>query len=83
MQVRLTTAIVFLVGITLLAVLWTAGQSVDAQGPGTTSRVSVASNGPQGNGVSETPSISSDGRYITFASSASNLIGIDTDHDHK
>jgi Tol biopolymer transport system component len=41
-------------------------------------RVSVASDGTQGNGVSFDSSISADGRYVAFASSASNLVSGDT-----
>jgi hypothetical protein len=37
-------------------------------------RVSVDSEGIQGNGRSENPSISADGRYVTFASNARNLV---------
>jgi hypothetical protein len=40
----------------------------------TTTRVSVASNGAQGNGRSDIPSISADGRYVTFHSDATNLV---------
>ncbi len=43
----------------------------------TTSRVSVSSSGIQGNNLSETPSISSDGRFVAFASHASNLVSGD------
>jgi len=39
-----------------------------------TDRVSVASDGTKANGNSNFPSISADGRYITFSSEASNLI---------
>ena len=46
--------------------------------PGTTSRVSVASDGTQGNGGSGGPSISSDGRFVAFYSSAANLVPGDT-----
>lgn len=45
---------------------------------GTTTRVSVASSGTQGNNASSTPSISADGRYVAFASEASNLVPGDT-----
>ena len=48
---------------------------------GVTERVSVASDGTQGNGTyygSDTPSISSDGRYVAFESDASNLVPGDT-----
>jgi tricorn protease-like protein len=45
---------------------------------GQTSRVSVASDGSQGNGDSEFPSISGTGRYVAFFSVASNLVSGDT-----
>jgi Tol biopolymer transport system component len=45
---------------------------------GTTERVSVATNGAQGNLFSYAPSISSDGRFIAFYSSSSNLVAGDT-----
>ena len=46
---------------------------------GTTTRVSVATGGTQATGGdSRTPSLSSDGRYIAFASSATNLASGDT-----
>jgi archaellum component FlaF (FlaF/FlaG flagellin family) len=45
---------------------------------GQTSRVSVASGGTEGNGASEFPSISADGRYVAFYSAASNLVPGDT-----
>ena len=45
---------------------------------GYTSRVSVASDGAQGNGWSSDPSISSDGRFVAFTSSAGNLADGDT-----
>jgi Tol biopolymer transport system component len=45
--------------------------------PGKTERVSVASDGSQGNGESFTSSISADGRFVTFVSSASNLVSGD------
>ena len=43
-----------------------------------TSRVSIASNGAQANGRSIYPAISSGGRYVTFQSNATNLVGGDT-----
>ncbi len=43
-----------------------------------TSRVSLADNGQQGNAASSYPAISADGRYVEFASSASNLVPGDT-----
>ena len=45
---------------------------------GTTERVSVDSNGTEGNGNSTDPSISADGRYVAFFASASNLVAGDT-----
>jgi Tol biopolymer transport system component len=42
---------------------------------GTTSILSVDSNGKQGNDLSGGPSISADGRYVAFTSDASNLVG--------
>lgn len=45
---------------------------------GQTTRVSVASNGAEGNGDAWEPSISADGRYVAFYSSASNLVVSDT-----
>jgi Tol biopolymer transport system component len=39
-----------------------------------TTRVSVATDGTQGNGDSSQPSISADGRFVAFASGAGNLI---------
>jgi Tol biopolymer transport system component len=45
---------------------------------GQTVRVSVASDGSEGNGWSTSPSISADGRVLAFSSSANNLVGGDT-----
>jgi Tol biopolymer transport system component len=45
---------------------------------GTTERVSVASNGTEANGDSYLPSISADGRYVAFVSTATNLVTGDT-----
>jgi hypothetical protein len=45
---------------------------------GTTEIVSVSSSGAQGNHDSEFASISADGRYVAFASSATNLVQGDT-----
>jgi len=45
---------------------------------GETSRISVATDGTQGNSLSGDPSISADGRYVAFASLASNLTPGDT-----
>jgi Tol biopolymer transport system component len=45
---------------------------------GSTRRVSLDSRGHQGDGDSTGPSISADGRYVTFASAATNLAAGDT-----
>jgi hypothetical protein len=44
----------------------------------TTTKISVGVGGAQANGASDTASISADGRYIVFASAASNLVPDDT-----
>jgi len=46
----------------------------------TTTRVSVSSTGNQGNQDSDDPSISADGRFVTFSSEASNLVPGDTNN---
>jgi Tol biopolymer transport system component len=45
---------------------------------GITTRVSIDTNGTQGNGDSGNASISADGRYVTFNSGATNLVSSDT-----
>ncbi len=57
---------------------------------GTTTRVSVSSSGKAANANSGSPSISANGRYISFSSAASNLVPGDTNgtsdvfvHDRK
>ncbi|MDQ3870841.1 MAG: PKD domain-containing protein [Chloroflexota bacterium] len=45
---------------------------------GTTTRVSVGTRGAQGDSNSFSPSLSADGRYVAFVSSASNLVPGDT-----
>jgi hypothetical protein len=47
---------------------------------GQTTRVSVATGGGQANNYSDTPSISGDGRYVSFTSHASNLVPGDTNN---
>ncbi len=52
---------------------------------GTTERVSVSSSGAQGNsdsGLYDAISISADGRYVAFTSSAGNLVSGDTNYTH-
>ncbi len=48
---------------------------------GTTTRVSVASDGSEANGVSDALAISGDGRYVAFSSEATNLVSGDTNND--
>ncbi len=48
---------------------------------GATERVSVSSAGEQGNGESQYPAISADGRFVAFDSYASNLVAGDTNGD--
>jgi len=47
---------------------------------GSTKRVSVNSNGTQGEDYSENPSISGDGRYVAYQSNADNLVSGDTNN---
>ena len=47
---------------------------------GITTRVSVASDGTQGNNTSEMPSIPADGRFVAFVSYANNLVSGDTNN---
>ena len=52
--------------------------STGSAASGTTTRVSVASDGTQGNNSSYFADINPDGRYVAFASDASNLVSNDT-----
>lgn len=45
---------------------------------GATSRASVASNGTEANGPSQSQAVSADGRFVAFTSNASNLVSDDT-----
>jgi Tol biopolymer transport system component len=45
---------------------------------GLTQRISVSSQGAQANGVSHSPALSGDGRYVAFGSDATNLVAGDT-----
>jgi Tol biopolymer transport system component len=56
----------------------TSAAPADAEAHWTTSRVSVSSAGAQGNDVSGYSAVSADGRYVGFASYASNLVPGDT-----
>ena len=46
----------------------------------TTTRISVSASGTQGNAESSAPVVSSNGRYVAFVSSASNLVSVDTNN---
>ena len=63
-------------GLIIVAVfgLLVCGQAVAV----TTERVSVSSSGEEGNGESRFPSLSADGRYVAFESTASNVVPGDT-----
>lgn len=52
--------------------------SANAAATGATTRVSVGSAGTQANGMSSSPSISADGRYVAFQSEAASLVPGDT-----
>jgi len=52
--------------------------SVDAGWAGTTDRVSVSDTEAEGNDRAQDPAISDDGRFVVFASYASNLVSSDT-----
>ena len=63
------------------AALAAAGLLLLATAPawaGSTERVSISSSGKQGNDVSLNPAISADGRFVAFASDASDLVPGDT-----
>lgn len=71
-------------GIAILALLSLLAGSIPGSvfpalaAPGDTTRVSVDSSGAQANGGSRRTTISGDGRYVAFASEASNLVSGDT-----
>jgi Tol biopolymer transport system component len=66
------------IGLAIAVILGSV--SVASASPGTTTRVSVDSQGNQANegGASFEPSVSADGRYVAFGSVASNLVSGDT-----
>ena len=73
--------VVFETGATNLVADDTNGASdifVHDRRTGITERVSISSNGIQGDGDSYYPTISADGRYVAFESDASNLVTDDT-----
>ena len=68
--------------IIIMLVALSVGIPVAAEAGVTTERVSIASNGAQGNYYSYDPSISADGRFVAFESAASNLVPDDTNESH-
>ncbi|WP_420629722.1 hypothetical protein [Candidatus Leptofilum sp.] len=66
-----------LLAIFIIAALWVLPSRSHAA-PGDIVRVSVASDGTEGNDYSDDATISADGRYIAFSSRASNLVSGDT-----
>ena len=54
----------------------------DLQQPSSTSLVSLTNGGQQGNSFSDSPAISSDGRYVAFCSPSSNLVSGDTNSNY-
>src|SRR5438094_171198 len=62
------------VAVAVAAVLTVLPSLPGFAAPGDTTRASVASDGTQGNSDSHGPSISADGRFVAFWSSASNLV---------
>lgn len=67
------------VALTLVATLWMPTPA-GATG-GTTIRVSLTDGGKQANGGSYSSAVTPDGRYVAFASSASNLVPGDTNNE--
>jgi len=68
----------FLAGLVASLVVFSLVFSPALAAAGDTIRVSLASDGTQGNYYSRDLSISADGRYVAFASYASNLVSGDT-----
>jgi len=62
----------------MVVVAWVGGTAGDAVAAATTVRVTVSSLGVQANGRSTNPAVSADGRFVAFASLASNLVAGDT-----
>jgi Tol biopolymer transport system component len=70
--------------LSLIVLMAVTGLTVysKAVGGGTTTRVSVASDGTEGNNNSNYSAISADGRYVAFRSSADNLVVGDTNSEY-
>lgn len=79
MTKRLT--ILFLSTMALVALAVGLGGAMAAPSAGATERVSLATDGTQGNKGSEDAALSGDGRYVAFESEASNLVANDTNSE--
>jgi hypothetical protein len=87
-RVKLLVGVTVWLGMVLLVVVGLLGQTatstssvqvVSAINP-TTERVSIRTDGGETNNHSERPSISADGRFVAFASTADNLVANDTNN---
>lgn len=76
MKKKSAIPIVIVVGL----LVGSSNLSLAAIQAGITTRVSIASDGTQGNNTSEMPSISADGRFVAFVSYANNLVSGDTNN---
>jgi hypothetical protein len=70
--------IVGVLAVLALTVFGVASSAAASAPVGTTSRISVASDGTQADSNSSHPAVSADGRYITYQSDATNLVTGDT-----
>lgn len=78
MSVKQSPQLLFSLILNIVVSLSIIGTSV-AQSSETT-RISVASDGSEANGSSDTPTVSADGRYVAFLSTATNLVPEDTNN---
>lgn len=76
-SIRLTLTLMLLTSLSAFAIDTSVKAHHQTSGM-TTERVSVSSDGTQGNDISWWPSISADGRYVAFHSEAANLVDGDT-----
>jgi Tol biopolymer transport system component len=68
-------------GLFTFGLIILSGANAPAWAAGATDRVSVGTNGIQGNHDSAAPAVSAGGRFVAFASDASNLVARDTNDD--
>src|SRR3972149_525307 len=78
-RILLRLAVLVVTSSAPIATLAGEAKETEVVNTGLTTRISVDSNGGQGNYGSAYPSISADGRYVAFASYASNLVSGDND----